>query len=140
MITLAVAAFAQIVAEQWRTLTGGEDGLTFSVPAILSRGFRLVPDRVMGVVINGRVITYYLTFAGNAGTVSGHAADRQFAVRPGAARHPGERIPRRGDGLPGRRLPHAGVHDFRRHGVARGLPDGAGAAVTTGPTRPYRSR
>ncbi len=63
MITLAVAAFAQIVAEQWRTLTGGEDGLTFSVPVILSRGFRLVPDRVMGVVINGRVITYYLTFA-----------------------------------------------------------------------------
>ena len=63
MITLAVAAFAQIVAEQWRTLTGGEDGLTFSVPVILSRGFRLVPDRVMDVVINGRVITYYLTFA-----------------------------------------------------------------------------
>jgi branched-chain amino acid transport system permease protein len=63
MITLAVAAFAQIVAEQWRNLTGGEDGLTFTVPAILSRGFRLVPDRVMGVIINGPVITYYITFA-----------------------------------------------------------------------------
>jgi branched-chain amino acid transport system permease protein len=63
MITLAVAAFAQIVAEQWRTLTGGEDGLTFDVPAVLSTGFRLVPDRVMGVFINGRVITYYITFA-----------------------------------------------------------------------------
>jgi branched-chain amino acid transport system permease protein len=63
MITLAVAAFAQIVAEQWRTLTGGEDGLTFDVPAVLSRGFRLVPDRVMGVIVNGPVITYYITFA-----------------------------------------------------------------------------
>jgi branched-chain amino acid transport system permease protein len=63
MITLAVAAFAQIVAEQWRNLTGGEDGLTFDVPAQLSRGFRLVPDRVMGVFINGPVITYYITFA-----------------------------------------------------------------------------
>ncbi len=63
MITLAVASFAQIVAEQWRNLTGGEDGLTFSVPAILKPGFRLFPEPVMGVMINGRVITYYITFA-----------------------------------------------------------------------------
>jgi branched-chain amino acid transport system permease protein len=62
MITLAVAAFAQIVAEQWRSLTGGEDGLTFTLPAILSRSFRLVPDKVLGVIINGPVITYYITF------------------------------------------------------------------------------
>ena len=63
MITLAVASFAQIVAEQWRSLTGGEDGLTFAVPAILKPGFRLFHDPVMGVLINGRVITYYITFA-----------------------------------------------------------------------------
>jgi branched-chain amino acid transport system permease protein len=63
MITLAVAAFALIVAEQWRTLTGGEDGLTFTLPAILDRNFRLVPDKVMCVIINGPVITYYITFA-----------------------------------------------------------------------------
>ena len=63
MITLAVASFAQIVAEQWRDLTGGEDGLTFSLPAILRPGFRLFPEPVMGVMINGRVITYYITFA-----------------------------------------------------------------------------
>jgi branched-chain amino acid transport system permease protein len=62
MITLAIASFAQIVAEQWRDLTGGEDGLTFSVPAILKPGFRLFPDPVLGVVINGRVITYYIVF------------------------------------------------------------------------------
>jgi len=63
MITLAVASFAQIVAEQWRSLTGGEDGLTFSVPAILKPGFRLFAEPVLGVTVNGRVITYYLTFA-----------------------------------------------------------------------------
>jgi branched-chain amino acid transport system permease protein len=63
MITLAVAAFAQIVAEQWRDLTGGEDGLTFTVPDILTPGFRLVHDKVLGVLINGPVITYYITFA-----------------------------------------------------------------------------
>ena len=63
MITLAVASFSQIVAEQWRNLTGGEDGLTFSVPAILKQGSRLLPDPVLGVTIDGRVVTYYITFA-----------------------------------------------------------------------------
>jgi branched-chain amino acid transport system permease protein len=62
MITLAVASFALILAEQWRDLTGGEDGLTFSVPAILKPGFRLFSDPVLGVTFNGRVITYYLIF------------------------------------------------------------------------------
>ncbi len=62
MITLAVASFALILAEQWRDLTGGEDGLTFSVPAILKPGFRLFADPVLGVIVNGRVITYYLIF------------------------------------------------------------------------------
>jgi branched-chain amino acid transport system permease protein len=61
MITLAIASFSQIVAEQWRNLTGGEDGLTFSVPAILKPSFRLFADPVLGVIINGRVITYYIT-------------------------------------------------------------------------------
>lgn len=63
MITLAVAAFAQIVAEQWRSLTGGEDGLTFDVPAVLGHSFRLVHGKVMGATINGPVITYFITFA-----------------------------------------------------------------------------
>jgi branched-chain amino acid transport system permease protein len=62
MITLAVASFALILAEQWRDFTGGEDGLTFSVPAILKPGFRLFADPVLGVTVNGRVITYYLIF------------------------------------------------------------------------------
>ena len=62
MITLAVASFAQILAEQWRSLTGGEDGLTFTVPAILLPSFRPLSHPVLGVTINGPVIAYYLTF------------------------------------------------------------------------------
>ncbi len=62
MITLAVASFAPILAEQWRSLTGGEDGLTFTVPAILLPSFRPLSHPVLGVTINGPVIAYYLTF------------------------------------------------------------------------------
>jgi branched-chain amino acid transport system permease protein len=63
MITLAVASFALLLATQFRGLTGGEDGLTFSVPRALSPAFRLLPDPVLGVRVDGRVLTYYLIFA-----------------------------------------------------------------------------
>jgi len=63
MITLAVASFAQIVATQWRDLTGGEDGLTFSVPEALRPGFRLLEEPLLGVKLNGTVLTYYLVLA-----------------------------------------------------------------------------
>ncbi|HYA65727.1 MAG TPA: branched-chain amino acid ABC transporter permease [Burkholderiaceae bacterium] len=62
MITLAVASFALILAEQWRDLTGGEDGLSFSVPEVLRPSFHLFDEPVLGVNVNGTVITYYLTF------------------------------------------------------------------------------
>jgi branched-chain amino acid transport system permease protein len=63
MITLAVASFAQILASQLRDITGGEDGLTFSLPRTLSPGFRLFADPVLGVRLDGRLLTYYLIFA-----------------------------------------------------------------------------
>lgn len=63
MITLAVASFAQIVASQWRGLTGGEDGLTFSLPRLLMPSFRLFADPLLGVTVNGTVVTYYLALA-----------------------------------------------------------------------------
>jgi branched-chain amino acid transport system permease protein len=63
MITLAVASFAYILATQLRDLTGGEDGLTFSVPEMLTPGFRLVADPVLGVRLDGRIVTFYLVFA-----------------------------------------------------------------------------
>jgi branched-chain amino acid transport system permease protein len=63
MVTLAVASFALILATQLRFLTGGEDGLTFSVPRLLTPAFRLLSDPLFGVRVDGRVITYYLVFA-----------------------------------------------------------------------------
>src|SRR5215207_3079082 len=41
MITLAVAAAFQTLASQLSDITGGEDGLTFKVPEVLSPGFQL---------------------------------------------------------------------------------------------------
>jgi branched-chain amino acid transport system permease protein len=63
MITLAVASLAQLLATQLRDLTGGEDGLTFSVPHVLTPGFRLIESTVLGVRLDGRLVTYYLIFA-----------------------------------------------------------------------------
>jgi branched-chain amino acid transport system permease protein len=60
MLTLAVASFAQLLATQWRDVTGGEDGLTFGLPHLLMPSFRLVENPVLGVRIDGRVLTYYL--------------------------------------------------------------------------------
>ncbi len=59
MITLAVAAAFQTLASQLSEFTGGEDGLNFSMPPLLSPGFRLLEEPVLGVVLNGRLITYY---------------------------------------------------------------------------------
>src|SRR5580658_4422639 len=63
MITLAVASFAEIVASQWRGLTGGEDGLTFSLPRVLMPSFRVFVDPVLWIGVIGSVVTYYLTIA-----------------------------------------------------------------------------
>ena len=70
MITLAVASFAQILATEWRGLTGGEDGLTFSVPAILKPSFHLVQGTVLGARVDGRVVTYTWDLAGNLVSVA----------------------------------------------------------------------
>jgi branched-chain amino acid transport system permease protein len=66
MITLAVASFFELLATQWRDVTGGEDGLTFSVPRVLSPAFRLLPEPIWGVRVDGRIVTYYLILAVSA--------------------------------------------------------------------------
>jgi branched-chain amino acid transport system permease protein len=66
MITLAVASFALILATSLRDLTGGEDGLTFAVPAILTPGFRLFQEPVLGVRFNGTLVMFYLIFVVSA--------------------------------------------------------------------------
>src|SRR5262249_33634578 len=62
MITLAVAAAFQTLASQMSELTGGEDGLSFKLPAWLSPSFEPFEEPVFRLMIDGKVITYYLLF------------------------------------------------------------------------------
>lgn len=60
MITLAVASAFQTLASQWSDFTGGEDGLTFKLPESLSPSFELFEEPVLGVMLDGRIISYYV--------------------------------------------------------------------------------
>ncbi len=62
MITLAVAAAFQTLASQLSDFTGGEDGLTFKVPELLSPSFEPFEEPFLGVTIDGRLVCYYLLF------------------------------------------------------------------------------
>lgn len=62
MITLAVASFFQILASQLSWLTGGEDGVTYKLPGLLSPGTKLMDAPIFGVEVNGRLVSYYLVF------------------------------------------------------------------------------
>jgi branched-chain amino acid transport system permease protein len=64
MITLAVASSFAVLASQLSDLTGGEDGKTFSVPELLSPGFRLAGNELFGRALDGKLITYYIVFTG----------------------------------------------------------------------------
>ena len=63
MITLAVATAFQTLASQLSEFTGGEDGLTFKVPELLSPGFSLSEHPFLGVSLDGRLIAFYLLVA-----------------------------------------------------------------------------
>jgi branched-chain amino acid transport system permease protein len=60
MITLAFAAAFQTLASQLSEITGGEDGLTFKMPEMLSPSYEF---EWLGRTFDGRLITYYLLFA-----------------------------------------------------------------------------
>jgi branched-chain amino acid transport system permease protein len=62
MITLAVATAFQTLASQLSEITGGEDGLTFKVPELLSPSFQLSETPFLGVTLDGRLLCYYLLF------------------------------------------------------------------------------
>jgi branched-chain amino acid transport system permease protein len=62
MITLAVAAAFQTLASQLSDLTGGEDGLSFKLPALLMPSTQFLEQPLMGVSVDGRLLTYYLLF------------------------------------------------------------------------------
>jgi branched-chain amino acid transport system permease protein len=63
MITLAVATAFQTLASQMSEFTGGEDGLSFKVPELLSSAFSLSDKPFLGVSLDGRLIAYYLLAA-----------------------------------------------------------------------------
>ena len=62
MITLAFAAAFQTLASQLSEITGGEDGLTFKMPEVLSPSYQLSETPFLGVSLDGRLICYYLLF------------------------------------------------------------------------------
>ena len=63
MITLAVASAFQTLASQLSDFTGGEDGLTFRNPEWLSPSFEPFEAEILGLLIDGKAITYWLMFA-----------------------------------------------------------------------------
>lgn len=62
MITLAVASVATVLVSQLYLYTGGEDGMTFRIPRVLTPAFKLIDEKVLGVRINGKLLNYYLIF------------------------------------------------------------------------------
>lgn len=68
MVTLAAASVMMVLASQLSDFTGGEDGMTFSVPRFFSPANVLVEDadgkavRLFGVALNGRIALYYFVF------------------------------------------------------------------------------
>jgi branched-chain amino acid transport system permease protein len=62
MITLAVASAFLTLASQLSDLTGGEDGLTFKLPELLSPSFEFSDTPFLGVMLDGRLLCYYLLF------------------------------------------------------------------------------
>jgi branched-chain amino acid transport system permease protein len=57
MITLAFAEFALILAVQWTSLTGGEDGLSPKLPGVLAVNWS--GGRLLGITLSARGVTYY---------------------------------------------------------------------------------
>ncbi|HVR51635.1 MAG TPA: branched-chain amino acid ABC transporter permease [Pseudorhodoferax sp.] len=62
MITLAVASAFQTLASQLSSFTGGEDGLTFKMPELISPSFEFADEPFLGASLDGRLLCYYLLF------------------------------------------------------------------------------
>jgi branched-chain amino acid transport system permease protein len=57
MVTLALAELAIVLANKLSHFTGGEDGISISMPGVFSVAFNM--GEFMGIDITGRVVTYY---------------------------------------------------------------------------------
>ena len=57
-----MASAFQTLASQLSDLTGGEDGLSFKNPEIFSPSFEPFENPLLGVAVDGKLLTYYLLF------------------------------------------------------------------------------
>jgi branched-chain amino acid transport system permease protein len=68
MVTLAAASVMLVLASQLSDLTGGEDGLTYSVPHFFAPSMKFLANadgdvvRLFGTALNGRLAVYYFVF------------------------------------------------------------------------------
>ncbi|WP_424988485.1 branched-chain amino acid ABC transporter permease [Microbulbifer sp. S227A] len=60
MITLAVASAVAVLVSQFSAITGGEDGLTYKIPRLLTSANRM--GEFLGTRITGKTLNYYLIF------------------------------------------------------------------------------
>lgn len=58
MVTLAFMEFAFILSSQLRSITGGDDGISFKLPGILAVDYSL--GRFLGIELTGRILSYFL--------------------------------------------------------------------------------
>ena len=63
MITLAVASVASVLVSQLYLYTGGEDGMTYKIPRLLTPAFKLFDEKVFGVRISGKIVNFYFILA-----------------------------------------------------------------------------
>ena len=68
MVTLSAASVMMVLASQLSDFTGGEDGITYSIPKLFSPATELLTDadgkalRLFGVPLNGKLALYYFVF------------------------------------------------------------------------------
>ena len=84
MVTLAFAQMVYFVANQWRSVTGGENGL------------QGVPRELFGLDLSDDYYFYYAALPIVLLGLFAGLADRALAVRPGAGRRSGTTRPGRG--------------------------------------------
>jgi branched-chain amino acid transport system permease protein len=58
MVTLAFMEFTFILSSQLRSITGGDDGISFKLPGILAVDYSF--GQFLGINLTGRIISYYL--------------------------------------------------------------------------------
>jgi branched-chain amino acid transport system permease protein len=72
MVTLAAASVMMVLASQFSDFTGGEDGITYTIPKLFSPATELLTDadgkavRLFGIALNGKLALYYFVFVSAA--------------------------------------------------------------------------